>query len=103
MGCVPTGVGCSLQVPFRHRLGGCPPPFRAAFPIPLGVLGFALGGKFEAGSFEVNEKLHAEVRAILNPKMFASRFGFSVLVVPGGVRRGPPFVPFCLMRLGFRF
>ena len=96
-------VGCSLEAPFRHRLGGRPPPYRAALPVPLGVLGNVSRGDFKTDSFKINEKAKVKVRANFPFKFSAGLSGFSVLDVPGGVRRGPPFVPLCLMRLRFWF
>ena len=96
-------VGCSLEAPFRHRLGGLPPPYRAALPVPLGVLGNVVWGDFKTDRFKADEKAMKKVRANFLFKFAFGLFGLFVRVVPGGVHRGPPFVPLCLMRLPFLF
>ena len=91
-------VGFSPQAPFRHRLGGDPPPYRVTFPIPLRVLGLLSGGEDETKSFKDKFRANFPFKIVLKNFCFATS-AFVSSVLPGGVRRGPPFQPFCLMRL----
>ena len=83
-------VGFSPQAPFRHRLGGDPPPYRVTFPIPLRVLGLLSGEKVKTESFKDKFRATFSFKIVLKNCLLALS-AFAVLVLPGGVRRGPPF------------